>query len=136
MRLSVSLFKSPFWNQIQLYLLLTSLVCLKYGACKTFSSQSYSLFHFFAFFKTLAVSKSFILFLLAASFGLSALPWRCTSNSQTANSAQSSVTIKPFPTSFLGIYNLSTSGFGYSHPYIINNFLVFLSIACNSHFSN
>ena len=42
--------------------------------------------------------------------------------------------IKPPPHSFLGIYNLSTSDLGCNAPYMVNNFLVFLSIACNSLF--
>ena len=56
-RLSVSLFKSPFWTQTQLCSLLISLICLKYCPCKAFSSQSCNLFSVFAFFKTLAASK-------------------------------------------------------------------------------
>ena len=43
-RLSVSLFKSPFWSQSQHWSLLTSLVCLKYWPCRTFSFQSSNLF--------------------------------------------------------------------------------------------
>ena len=42
--------------------------------------------------------------------------------------------IKPLPPSFLGIYNLSTSDLGCNAPYMVNNFLVFLSIACSSLF--
>ena len=42
--------------------------------------------------------------------------------------------IKPLPPYFLGIYNLSTSDLGCNAPYIVNNFLVFLSIASNSLF--
>ena len=47
--------------------------------------------------------------------------------------------IKPLPPSFLGVYNLSTSDVGccyivccYVVTYIVNNFLVFLSIASSS----
>ena len=54
--------------------------------------------------------------------------------SLTVNSTQSSIAIKPLPLSFLGIYNLLTSDFGGNPPYIRNNFLVFLSIACYSYF--
>ena len=42
--------------------------------------------------------------------------------------------IKPLPPYFLGIYNLSTSDLGYNAPYMVNNFLVFLSVACSSLF--
>ena len=42
--------------------------------------------------------------------------------------------IKPLPPSFLGIYNLSTSDLGCNAPYMVNNFLIFLSIACSSLF--
>ena len=40
--------------------------------------------------------------------------------------------IKLLPPSFLGIYNQSTSDLGCNAPYMVNNFLVFLSIACSS----
>ena len=42
--------------------------------------------------------------------------------------------IKPIPPLFLGIYNLSTSDLGCNAPYVVNNFLVFLSIASSSLF--
>ena len=42
--------------------------------------------------------------------------------------------IKLLAPSFLGIYNLSTSELGCNAPYLVNNFLVFLSIACSSIF--
>ena len=41
---------------------------------------------------------------------------------------------KPLPPWFLGIYNLSTSDLGCNAPYMVNNFLVLLAIACSSHF--
>ena len=40
--------------------------------------------------------------------------------------------IKPYPPSFLGIWNLPTSDVGCNAPYMVNNFLVFLSIARSS----
>ena len=42
--------------------------------------------------------------------------------------------IKPLPPSFVGIYNVFTSELGCNAPYIVNNFLIFLSIACSSLF--
>ena len=42
--------------------------------------------------------------------------------------------IKPLPHSFIGIYNLSTSDLGCNAPYMVNNYLVFLSIAFSSLF--
>ena len=42
--------------------------------------------------------------------------------------------IKLLPPSFLGIYNLCTSDLGCNVPYIVNNFLVFLSVARTSLF--
>ena len=42
--------------------------------------------------------------------------------------------IKPLPSCFLGIYNLSTSDLGFNAPYMLNNFLAFLSIAFKSLF--
>ena len=42
--------------------------------------------------------------------------------------------IKPFPPSFLGIYNQSTSDLVHNVPDMANNFLVFLSTACSSLF--
>ena len=47
---------------------------------------------------------------------------------------QSSLDIKPLPPSFLGIYHLSTSDLGCNAPYMVNNFLVCLSITCSSLF--
>ena len=42
--------------------------------------------------------------------------------------------IKPLPPSFLSIYNLSTSDLGCSAPYMVNDFVGYLSIACSSLF--
>ena len=42
--------------------------------------------------------------------------------------------IKPLPPYFLGIYNLSTFDLGFNAPYMVNNFLDFLSTACSSLF--
>ena len=126
-RLSVSLFKSPFWSQAQHWSLLTSLVCLKYWPCRTFSSQSSNLFSFFDLFKTLAASKPLILSPLASCINLSSLSWRYTSKHLIANSIQSSMDIKPLPPSFVGICNTSTSDLGCNAPYMVNNVLVFLS---------
>ena len=94
-RLSVSLFKSPFWSQTQLCSLLTSLVCLKYWPCEAFSYQSYDLLLFFTFFKTFVSCKSCNLSSLAACISLSSLPWIYTSKPLTAISTQSSMAIKP-----------------------------------------
>ena len=51
-----------------------------------------------------------------------------------SNSTQSSMDIEPLLPFFLGTYFLSTPGFGFSPPYIVNNLLVFLSISYNSYF--
>ena len=42
--------------------------------------------------------------------------------------------IKVPPPSFQSLYNLSTSDLGCNAPYMANNFLIFLPIACSSHF--
>ena len=42
--------------------------------------------------------------------------------------------IKPLPPSFLGIYNLPASDLGCNAAYMVNNFLVFLSIGYSSLF--
>ena len=47
---------------------------------------------------------------------------------------QSSILIKPRPSSFLFHYNLSTSACGSMHRYIVSSFLVFLSISLKSSF--
>ena len=133
-RLSDFLFKSPFWSQTQLYSLLIFSVCLKYWPCIAFSSQSYSLFFFFAFFKTLAVSKPFTLSPLVACRSLSSLPLIYTSKPLPTKSTQSSIAMKPPLSSPLGTYYLSTADFGCSPPYIVTNFLVFPSIVWNSLF--
>ena len=130
-RFSVSLFKSPFWTQTSL---VTSSVCLKYWPCKAFFSQSYNLFSFFFSSKTLAASEPSTLSFLAACIGLSSLPWKYTSKPLIAKSTQSSIAIKPLYPSFRDIPNLPTSDFGCNPPYIVKNVLVFLPIACNSHF--
>ena len=70
---------------------------------------------------------------LAVCIDLSSLPWTYTSKPLIANSTQSFMDIKPLPP-FLGIYNLSISDFGCNVPYIVNNFLVYVSIACSSLF--
>ena len=52
-RLSVSLFKSPFRSQPQNWSLFTSLVCFKYWPCRNFSSLNSNFFSFFDLFKHL-----------------------------------------------------------------------------------
>ena len=133
-RLSVSFFKSPFWSQIQLGSLMTYLVYLKYWSCGVFSSQSFILFSFCSFFKVLFSSKPSTLSPPVAYCSLFPLSWSYTSHPLITNSTQYSIAIKHLPLSFLGICNLPTPYFWCNLPYIVSNFLVFLSTACNPHF--
>ena len=61
-RLFVSLFKCSFWNQVQHWLLLISLVWPNYWPCRTFSSKSSDLLSFFDLFKIVAASKPSFLY--------------------------------------------------------------------------
>ena len=121
--LSISHVKSPIWRQVQLCSLLTYLVSLKYCPDKTLLSQFFKLLYFLFVFTIVVASRPCILSHLAPCFSLSSVSWMYTF-CQFVISNSSLLFSRDIQSIYIGLWM--------DLPWTVNNFLVFLSISCNS----
>ena len=133
-RLLVSLFSSPSLNHPHFLLSLRHSVSLTNCPWSVFCFNSFNRFSFFSFLLTLTMYFSK---LSSAAKVLTRASLLCAAYSPRlhfSSSTQSSTLTRPLPPSHLGMQSLSIHDLGWSPPYMMMSFLVFLSTWWSSSF--